>query len=187
MIGKGLVSRSLFTIFFVIPLVVVLEIPVFLAGAALGTYIVFSRNLPEIPELASYQPRTVSTFYADDGTVIGSFYKEKRFVVDLAQIPPHVLNAFLASEDVRFYQHSGVDWAGLVRAMIRNLRAGKIVQGGARSPCRLPGTSFSAGKESSREKSRRLSLLCNSRKFGENKRSFMFTSTKFIWAKLLME
>ncbi len=62
MIGKGLVSRSLFTIFFVIPLVVVLEIPVFLAGAALGTYIVFSRNLPEIPELASYQPRTVSTF-----------------------------------------------------------------------------------------------------------------------------
>lgn len=131
MIGKGLVSRILFTILFVIPLVVVLEIPVFFAGAALGTYIVFSRNLPEIPELASYQPRTVSTFYADDGTVIGNFYKEKRFVVDLAQIPPHVLNAFLASEDVRFYQHSGVDWGGLVRAMIRNLRAGKIVQGGS--------------------------------------------------------
>jgi len=131
MIGKGLVSRLLFTIFFLIPLVVVLEIPVFLAGSALGTYIVFSRNLPEIPELASYQPKTVSTFYADDGTVIGIFYKQKRFVVDLAQIPPHVINAFLASEDGRFFEHSGVDWAGLVRAMIRNVTAGRIVQGGS--------------------------------------------------------
>ena len=131
MIGKGLVSRLLFTIFFLFPLIVVLEIPVFLAGAALGTYVVFSRNLPEIPELASYQPKTVSTFYADDGTVIGIFYKQKRFVVDLAQIPPHVVNAFLASEDGRFFEHSGVDWSGLVRAMVRNVSAGRIVQGGS--------------------------------------------------------
>ncbi len=131
MIGKGLVSRILFTIFFLIPLIAVLEIPVFLAGAALGTYMVFSRNLPEIPELASYQPKTVSTFYADDGTVIGIFYKQKRFVVDLAQIPPHVVNAFLASEDGRFFEHSGVDWAGLVRAMVRNVKAGRIMQGGS--------------------------------------------------------
>ena len=130
MIGKGLVSRLLFRIFFLVPLIVVSEIPVFLAGAALGTYIVFSRNLPEIPELASYQPKTVSTFYADDGTVIGIFYKQKRFVVDLPQIPPHVVNAFLASEDGRFFEHSGVDWTGLVRAMVRNVRAGRIVQGG---------------------------------------------------------
>jgi penicillin-binding protein 1A len=131
MIGKGLVSKFLFTIFFLVPLIVVLEIPVFMAGATLGTYIVFSRNLPEIPELASYQPKTVSTFYADDGTVIGSFYKEMRFVVDLAQIPHHVVNAFLASEDARFYEHSGVDWPGLVRAMLRNIKAGRIVQGGS--------------------------------------------------------
>jgi penicillin-binding protein 1A len=131
MVGKGIVSRSLFTLFFLIPLVVVFEIPIFMAGAGLGAYVVFSRNLPEIPELASYQPRTVSTFYADDGTVIGSFYKERRFVVDLAQIPPHVINAFLASEDARFYEHSGVDWTGLVRAAISNIRAGRIVQGGS--------------------------------------------------------
>jgi penicillin-binding protein 1A len=131
MIGKGLVSRLLFTIFFLVPLIAVLEIPVFLAGAALGTYVVFSRNLPEIPELASYQPKTVSTFYADDGTVIGIFYKQKRFVVDLAQIPHHVVNAFLASEDGRFLEHSGVDWSGLVRAMVRNVSAGRIVQGGS--------------------------------------------------------
>ncbi len=131
MIGKGLVGKLFFSIFFLIPLVMVLEVPVFMAGATLGTYMVFSRNLPEIPKLAAYQPRTVSTFYADDGTVIGTFFKEKRFVVDLAQIPPHVINAFLASEDARFFEHSGVDWLGLVRATVRNLKAGRITQGGS--------------------------------------------------------
>ncbi len=131
MIGKGLVGKLFFRIFFLIPLVMVLEVPVFMAGAALGTYLVFSRNLPEIPKLASYQPRTVSTFYADDGTVIGTFFKEKRFVVDLAQIPPHVINAFLASEDARFFEHSGVEWLGLVRALIRNITYMRITQGGS--------------------------------------------------------
>jgi penicillin-binding protein 1A len=84
-----------------------------------------------VPELASYQPRTVSTFYADDGTVIGVFYNQKRFVVDLEQIPQHVINAFLAAEDSRFYEHPGVDWQGIARALVQNLRAGKIIQGGS--------------------------------------------------------
>lgn len=102
-----------------------------ISGIALGTYLVFSRNLPAIPELESYKPRTVSTFYADDGTVIGVFYKEKRFVVELSQMPSHVIKAFLAAEDSRFYQHNGVDWMGLGRATIRNIAAGRVVQGGS--------------------------------------------------------
>ncbi len=107
------------------------QIPVFLAGVSLATYLVYSQNLGEIPSLVSYEPKTVSTFYADDGTVIGVFYKEKRVVVDLDQIPPHVVNAFLAAEDARFFEHPGVDWLGLARATIRNLKAGRIVQGGS--------------------------------------------------------
>ncbi len=73
------------TTFFVLPLIMILEVPVLVSGVALGTYLVFSRNLPAIPDLESYKPRTVSTFYADDGTVIGAFYKEKRFVVELSR------------------------------------------------------------------------------------------------------
>lgn len=130
-IRKSLTGRFLFTIVFVIPLIMVFEVPVFLSGVALGTYLVFSRNLPAIPDLESYKPRTVSTFFADDGTVIGMFYKEKRFVVDLSQMPSHVIKAFLAAEDSRFYQHGGVDWMGLVRATIRNAAAGRVVQGGS--------------------------------------------------------
>ncbi|MBI5250889.1 MAG: PBP1A family penicillin-binding protein, partial [Desulfomonile tiedjei] len=124
-------GRFVFSVFFLVPFIIALEVPIFLSGAALGTYLVFSKNLPVIPNLESYEPRTVSTFYADDGTVIGVFYKQKRFVVDLSQIPPHAIKAFLAAEDSRFYEHSGVDWMGITRAMLRNIAAGRITQGGS--------------------------------------------------------
>ncbi len=128
---KKIIGKGLFNIFFLVPLMLLVQIPVFLAGVSLATYLVYSQNLGEIPSLVSYEPKTVSTFYADDGTVIGVFYKQKRVVVDLEQIPPHVVNAFLAAEDARFFEHPGVDWLGLARATVRNLKAGRIVQGGS--------------------------------------------------------
>ncbi|MFH1115098.1 MAG: PBP1A family penicillin-binding protein [Pseudomonadota bacterium] len=128
---RRILGRGLFSLFFLIPLTLLVEIPIFCAGVGLGAYFVFSKNLPQIPELASYLPRTVSTFYADDGTVIGVFYKEKRFVVDLEQIPPHVINAFTAAEDSRFFEHSGVDWQGFARAVLANVKARRVVQGGS--------------------------------------------------------
>jgi len=121
----------LFNLFFLIPLVILVEIPIFCAGIALAAYLVYAHDLPQIPHLAVYRPRTVSTFYSDDGTVIGVFYRQKRFVVDLEQIPPHVVNAFVAAEDSRFYEHSGVDWQGFARAALVNLKARRIAQGGS--------------------------------------------------------
>lgn len=129
--GGRFVGKTFFTVLFVVPVLLLLAVPLGLLGAGLGVYLVYSRNLPEIPELMQYQPKTVSTFYADDGTVIGIFYKEKRFVVELEQIPPHVINAFLAAEDARFFEHAGVDWQAMARAALRNARAGRIVQGGS--------------------------------------------------------
>jgi penicillin-binding protein 1A len=126
---RRVLGRGMFNLFFLIPLVIILEIPVFMAGAGLATYLVYSRNLPEIPELATYQPRTVSTFYSDNDTVIGVFFKQKRFVVDLEEIPPHVRNAFLAAEDSRFFEHSGVDWHRVAGATVQNLKAMRIVSG----------------------------------------------------------
>jgi len=128
---KRILSRAAFTIFVLVPLFLLVEIPVFLAGLGLGTYVVYSNQLPAIPSLTSYQPKTVSKFFADDGTVIGVFYKQKRFVVDLAQIPPHVVNAFVAAEDKRFFQHPGVDWQGILRATVRYLQTGEKGQGGS--------------------------------------------------------
>ena len=118
---KGIAGKFLFWVLFLIPLVTLVEIPIFVAGVGLGTYLVFSRNLPPIPPLLSYQPKTVSTFYADDGTVIGVFSHEKRYVVDVSQMPPHVVKAFLAAEDSHFYQHHGIDWLRMGAATVRNL------------------------------------------------------------------
>ena len=128
---KRILTRAAFTVFLLVPLFLVIEIPVFIAGVGLGTYVVYSNQLPAIPSLSSYQPKTVSKFFADDGTVIGVFYKQKRFVVDLAQIPPDVVNAFVAAEDKRFYQHPGVDWHGILRATAKYVQTGKPGQGGS--------------------------------------------------------
>jgi penicillin-binding protein 1A len=128
---RPLLGRIAFTILVVIPLFVLIEVPIFLGGGTLGAYLVYSHNLPKIPELKAYQPRTVSTFYADDGTVIGIFYKQKRFVVDLVQIPRQVVNAFLAAEDAHFFEHKGIYWMGMLRAFLHNLQALKMVEGGS--------------------------------------------------------
>ncbi|MBI5571492.1 MAG: PBP1A family penicillin-binding protein [Desulfomonile tiedjei] len=100
-------------------------------GGMLGAYLHFSADLPDIPDLRAYRPKTVSTFYAEDGTVIGVFYREKRFPVSIDPLPPHVVYAFLAAEDARFFSHGGVDVYGVIRAGVKNLKAGTFSQGGS--------------------------------------------------------
>jgi len=102
-----------------------------LLGGAVGAYVIFSQDLPKIPDLRAYRPKTVSKFHAEDGTLIGLFYREKRFPMTLDSIPPHVINAFLAAEDARFFSHTGVDWIGVTRALVKNLSAGNFAQGGS--------------------------------------------------------
>ncbi len=102
------------------------------AGLALAVfYIELDRSLPSIQSLKNYHPPLVSSVYAADGSLIGEFYTERRYLVSLQEIPPHVVKAFLASEDVRFYEHGGVDLPGIIRATLKNLEAGEIVQGGS--------------------------------------------------------
>lgn len=112
-----------------IPLIIILAFLSGFAGTLLGTYLIFSKDLPDIPDLRAYRPKTVSTFYADDGSVIGLFYKEKRFPVSIDSLPPHVINAFLAAEDARFFSHPGVDPIGVVRAIVKNIKVGNYAQG----------------------------------------------------------
>jgi penicillin-binding protein 1A len=94
-------------------------------------YIQLDRSLPSTQSLKRYHPSLVTTVYSSDGSLIGEFYNERRYLVSLNQIPAHLIKAFLAAEDVRFYEHGGVDVAGIVRAMFKNLQAGEIVQGGS--------------------------------------------------------
>jgi penicillin-binding protein 1A len=79
---------------------------------------------------ASVAP-TVSRLVAADGTAIGSFAEEWREIAAYDDIPEQLINAFLAAEDHRFFEHRGIDRRGILRAAWRNLSAGDFAQGGS--------------------------------------------------------
>ena len=77
-------------------------------------------NLPEISGLTDYRPKLPMRIYAADGVLLGEFGEERRSFVPAAQIPQVMKHAVLAIEDARFYQHSGVDYLGVLRAGLAN-------------------------------------------------------------------
>jgi penicillin-binding protein 1A len=107
-------------------------VAVFLAGAAgLFVYREITSDLPPIDAAVQYRPPVTTQILAADGTVIGEFYSQKRYLVPLERIPPHVRQAFIAAEDDAFYRHKGIDATGILRAFINNILAGGKVQGGS--------------------------------------------------------
>ncbi|MCK5723938.1 MAG: transglycosylase domain-containing protein, partial [Gammaproteobacteria bacterium] len=91
----------------------------------------WSSNLPFIGSLKEYRPSIITEVFSDDGEVIGRFWEENRIIVPLDELAPHLIQAFVAAEDARFYEHEGVDILGIIRAFYKNLTAGKIEQGGS--------------------------------------------------------
>lgn len=100
-------------------------------GAVGMLWYVWSANLPYIGSLREYNPPTITEIYSEQGEVIGRLWDEKRIVVPLDYLPKHLIQAFIAAEDARFYEHEGVDVASIVRAFLKNMTAGRIEQGGS--------------------------------------------------------
>ncbi len=96
-----------------------------------SVFLHFSENLPQISTLKDYRPPAVTSVYSDDGRVIAEFYRERRIVTPLSQIPQMLIRAFVAAEDSRFFQHEGVDFISIMRAAVKNVEAGTVVQGGS--------------------------------------------------------
>jgi penicillin-binding protein 1A len=88
-------------------------------------------DLPPVDEIVRYKPPLATRIYADDGTLIGEFYVERRYLVPFDAIPTHVRLAFLAAEDANFYRHRGVDPIGIARAVVTNVLQGSVKQGGS--------------------------------------------------------
>lgn len=102
---------------------------VVLLGVALGTYWHFSRELPSVEELRSYRPPQVTKVTCRGGATCAEFFTERRTWVDVKSLPPHVRDAFLAAEDADFYEHHGLDWLGIIRSGIKNLKPGGMKSG----------------------------------------------------------
>ncbi|MFM7590053.1 MAG: transglycosylase domain-containing protein, partial [Bacteroidota bacterium] len=75
-------------------------------------------SMPDFQDLENPRSNLASEIISSDGEIIGKFYLQNRSYTKFHQISPHVINALIATEDIRFYQHSGIDLRALVRAVV---------------------------------------------------------------------
>src|SRR5690606_32621234 len=114
-------------------------------GAALGAAHALHRlwqQLPSVDHLADYEPILPLRIYARDGSLLAEYGEERRQSMPIDQIPLAMKQALLAIEDARFYEHRGVDYAGIARAALGNLRSGEHPQGGRTITMQLARTFF---------------------------------------------
>lgn len=90
-----------------------------------------SLDIPDLRTIANYQPRQASEIYDRRGQVVARVFAENRTVIPLSQMNPLLPKAFVAAEDGRFYEHSGLDPISIARALINNILAGRRGQGGS--------------------------------------------------------
>jgi penicillin-binding protein 1A len=90
--------------------------------------IVARPNLPDLDTITDYKPKVPLRIYTADNALIGEFGEERRNVIAINEIPSYLKNAVVAIEDERFYEHGGVDYWGVLRATLANLR-GRLAQG----------------------------------------------------------
>lgn len=82
----------------------------------------YSEQLPDYHQLEKYEPAVTTRLYAGDGQLLMEYANEKRLFVPVDKIPEKVKQAFISAEDKNFYTHSGIDYTGIARAIVGNLK-----------------------------------------------------------------
>ncbi|MCL4078488.1 PBP1A family penicillin-binding protein [Coriobacteriia bacterium Es71-Z0120] len=116
---------------------------------ATGAYLyALSKSLPDLSaSSAAFRPAQTTVVYASDGTVLAEWHAEQdRTVVSLEQVPKHLQDAVVAIEDERFYEHEGVDFRGIARALRANASSGEVEQGGSTITQQVVKLLFTDGK-----------------------------------------
>jgi len=91
-------------------------------GSLIGAYVAIIRNLPSISELEELKPSIITYLYSADDQVIGEFAIEKRIEIPYEEIPDILKKAIIATEDPSFYNHHGIDFRGVLRALKEDIR-----------------------------------------------------------------
>ena len=93
---------------------------VFVVGvcAVAGLLWHFSKDLPDYSQLKDYEPPVMTRVHAADGSLLAEYANERRLYLPIQAVPKLVINAFLAAEDKNFYEHGGLDFYGIARAVI---------------------------------------------------------------------
>jgi penicillin-binding protein 1A len=118
----------------------------------------FSKDLPALDQLGTYQPSLVTQVYSSDQRLIGQFFIERRILTPVGDIPERLRRAVVAVEDVRFFEHPGLDYIGMARAAWTNLRRGGKVEGASTITQQLARSLFLSSERTFDRKVRELIL-----------------------------
>lgn len=118
-----------------------------LFGSLAGAFFAFTRDLPQIRALEEYTPSAVTRIYSADNQLLAELYAERRDPVRLADMPDHLKQALITTEDRKFYSHGGVDLKGIARAIVRDIQAGEFVEGASTITQQLTKTLFLTNKK----------------------------------------
>ena len=96
----------------------------FFAISAAVAYYVWdvTKDLPNYEVLAKYEPKVMTRIHANDGNLIAEFAQERRIYVPINAVPDRIIQAFLSAEDKNFFEHNGLDYMGIARAMLTNIK-----------------------------------------------------------------
>ena len=98
-------------------------------GAIVAAYFYVLPDLPDVSTLKNVQLQTPLRIYSSDGKLISQFGEKRRIPLTLDEVPKPLLQAFIATEDARFYEHGGIDPVGVLRAALVMLTTGEKKQG----------------------------------------------------------
>ena len=90
-----------------------------IAGLA-ALILIYGHDLPDYKNLATYTPPVATRLYASDGSLLIEYAEERRVFIDFDDMPPQLINAFVAAEDQNFWTHPGIDVQGIIRASLNN-------------------------------------------------------------------
>jgi penicillin-binding protein 1A len=113
-----------------------------ICGGLAGAFFALTHDLPQIRLLENFKPDAVTRIYSADKVLLTELFIEKREPVPLETIPRLLKAALVATEDRKFYKHSGVDLKGIARAIIKDIKAGEFVEGASTITQQLSKTLF---------------------------------------------
>jgi len=112
------------------------------SGALIGAFLGLTHDLPQIRSLSDFKPSSVTRILADDGSLLAEMYIENRVPVSINDMPPELLDAIITTEDRKFFNHSGIDVKGILRAAVRDIMAGEFIEGASTITQQLAKTLF---------------------------------------------
>jgi penicillin-binding protein 1A len=146
-----------------------------------GAHQFLEPEIPDAAELREIRTQMPLAVYSRDGRLIAQIGEQRRIPVAWQELPPLLVGAFLAAEDDRFFEHPGVDWQGLVRAVVSNVSAGGVREGGGTITMQLARNTVLTSERTLRRKLKELFLARRlEREFSKQKILTLYLNRIFL-------